>query len=617
MNKSKLLTIILFCTLSFNLLAQEVSKEDRSLAIKDRINEALHAMRSLDHKQIIVVPHRGLWGKPGVPETSLRAIKECYEAGYMFCEIDVVITKDRELVLSHDMQLNRTTDAPPTFTTYGGVHDPGNFFRSLNYHTETLNSVPNANGDIYPSFPALKDLHYKDRFGNITTEKLNTLAEAFDYCKGKELILALDVKAVNMADPAIKREYFEIFKIALELARDKGVLHQIIFKPGSSGQVIAGELKLHLASAGVWEEFAAHTNVILINIIGNAFPLATDKEYLDGWFAVPSLIAVEHIYKNPEDGLLVPIPDLGNLSVIEYTKKNGRKTGIFHPWPTDASGTPVGRGRWTPGYIIQADEDYSDANAWYVRKQPEGTYLIRNLDTNGYLSVYGSYFDYGVYIVQSYTIGGASERWVAKKIQERIYYLTSLCSGMNIGMRYDSKEPGEYVIQTNSTDLSYQWVFFPEDFSVGEKLHGFYKIQDMTTSKYLGVEGYTTSKDANIVAQDNADDPAGWWSIEQVEGGPYILKNVNSQFCVAVENRSSQNGAHLVQTSVPERMRGHCFWRMIKTDGGFYFRNVFDGMFLTIKDGYFVIQKVPVHGSGHPDTNMSWRLIPVEYGVSN
>ena len=117
MNKSKLLTIILFCTLSFNLLAQEVSKEDRSLAIKDRINEALHAMRSLDHKQIIVVPHRGLWGKPGVPETSLRAIKECYEAGYMFCEIDVVITKDRELVLSHDMQLNRTTDAPPTFTT--------------------------------------------------------------------------------------------------------------------------------------------------------------------------------------------------------------------------------------------------------------------------------------------------------------------------------------------------------------------------------------------------------------------------------------------------------------------------------------------------------------------
>ena len=313
-------------------------------------------------------------------------------------------------------------------------------------------------------------------------------------------------------------------------------------------------------------------------------------------------------------------PQIGSKWKIEEVKYDTSLKDGFYTIVNSRSDLYMmvyGKGRWTPGYIIQADEDYSDANAWYVSKQPEGTYLIRNLDTNGYLSVYGSYFDYGVYIVQSYTIGGASERWVAKKIQERIYYLTSLCSGMNIGMRYDSKEPGEYVIQTNSTDLSYQWVFFPEDFSVGEKLHGFYKIQDMTTSKYLGVEGYTTSKDANIVAQDNADDPAGWWSIEQVEGGPYILKNVNSQFCVAVENRSSQNGAHLVQTSVPERMRGHCFWRMIKTDGGFYFRNVFDGMFLTIKDGYFVIQKVPVHGSGHPDTNMSWRLIPVEYGVSN
>ena len=328
---SILLIVVLFCSEMFG---------------QDRVSEALLAMRSLEHKQIIVVPHRGLWGTPGVPETSLKAIQECYEAGYMFCEIDLVLTKDKQVVLSHDMQLNRTTDAPPTFSTYGGVKDPGNFFRSLNYYTTTDNSVPDPEGNMYPSFPALKDLHYKDRFGNVTDQHLNTFEEALSYCQGKEIILALDVKAVNMTDPEIKSEYFEVFKLALTLASKYKMLHQVIFKPGSSGQVIAGELKAYLEGFGLWEEFYSHTNIILINIIGNAFPLATDKEYLDGWFSIPSLIAVEHIYKNPLDGLLIPLPDLGNLSVIEYTKKNGRKTGIFHPWATNEGGTPVGRGAY-------------------------------------------------------------------------------------------------------------------------------------------------------------------------------------------------------------------------------------------------------------------------------
>ena len=233
---------------------------------QDRITEALNAIKSLDHKQIIVVPHRGLWGTPGVPETSLKAIQECYEAGYMFCETDLVLTKDKQLLLSHDMQLNRTTDAPPTFSTYGGVIDPGNFFRSLNYYTTTDNSVPDPNGNLYPSFPALKDLHYKDRFGNVTDQNLNTFEEALSFCQGKEIILALDVKAVNMTDPVIKDEYFEIFKMAIELASEHKMLHQVIFKPGSSGQVIAGELKAYLEGSGVWDEFT-HRLILCLSIL--------------------------------------------------------------------------------------------------------------------------------------------------------------------------------------------------------------------------------------------------------------------------------------------------------------------------------------------------------------
>lgn len=308
--------------------------------------KALFALKSMDHKQIIVVPHRGLWGTPGIPETSLRAIKEAYDAGYMFCEIDLVLTKDKEIVLSHDMQLNRTTNAPPTFSTDGGSNDPGDFFRSLNYNTSTINSVPDENGDFYPSFPALKDLFYKDRYNNITSEKLNTFEEALNFCADKDIILALDIKATNLAEPVIKKEYFEVIKIVLELCNKKNMLHKIILKPGSSGQVKVSELKEYLMSAGLWNEFSLYTNIILINIIGKAFPDATNKEYLDEWLSVPSLVGVEHIYKDYTDGLITPNPTFENKSIVQYTKEHGKKTGVFHPIPTDVSGTPGGRGHY-------------------------------------------------------------------------------------------------------------------------------------------------------------------------------------------------------------------------------------------------------------------------------
>lgn len=312
-----------------------------------KVCQALSALKSMDHKQIIVVPHRGLWGAPGVPETSLKAIKEAYNANYMFCEIDLVLTKDKKVVLSHDMQLNRTTDAPPTFSTDGGTKDPGNFFRSLNWNHPTIGSVPDANGDIYPTFPALKDLHYKDRYGNVTEEKLNLFEEALDFCQDKDFILALDIKATNLlSSVTIQHEYFEVIKNALEMAKSRNMLHKIIIKPGSSGQVIVSELKSYLDSFGLWKDFSQHTNVILINIIGVAFPLATNRSYLDSWLEIPSVIGVEHIYKDYKDGLITPNPDFGNISIVQYTKQKGKKTGVFHPIPTDVSGTPGGRGHY-------------------------------------------------------------------------------------------------------------------------------------------------------------------------------------------------------------------------------------------------------------------------------
>ena len=144
----------------------------------------------------------------------------------------------------------------------------------------------------------------------------------------------------------IKNEYLEVMKLTLELAKTKGCLHQIIFKPGSAGQVTLPEIQNYLNQYNLWDTFSKLTNVVLIDIMGNAFPLATNKAYIDSWLSLPSLIGVEYIYKNPQDELIIPKSEFGNKSIVQYTKDKGFKTGVFHPTPTDETGSPGGRGSY-------------------------------------------------------------------------------------------------------------------------------------------------------------------------------------------------------------------------------------------------------------------------------
>lgn len=227
-----------------------------------------------------------------------------------------------------------------------GSSDPGNFFRSLKFSVNTLNTVPDAFGSPYGSFPSLKDLYYKDRYGNLTNEKLNTFEEIVNYCKDKDIIVSLDIKVSDINDPIIKNEYLEAIKLSLEISKSNNFLHKIIYKPGSAGQVTVSEIKNYLLGYNLWDAFSKQTNVVLINVMGNLFPLATNKAYLDAWLSLPSLIGVEHIYKNSSDELLQKKPEFGNKSIVEYTKSKGIRTGVFHSAPTDELGAAGGRGNY-------------------------------------------------------------------------------------------------------------------------------------------------------------------------------------------------------------------------------------------------------------------------------
>ena len=307
---------------------------------------AVWGLKNDEKHKVITIPHRGVWGEPNIPESSIASAQRAYDLGYMFIELDVIMTKDKKLVLCHDQQTNRMTDLPKTFSADGNLYDNGSFFRSLNWNTTTDHSVPNTFGDSYTSFPAIKDAHYVDRYNQTTNIKLNTLQEAFAWANGKEVILTIDIKTGSLNDPIIKNEYMEAFGLCLQAAEAANCLPSIIFKPGSAGQVTVAELQAYLTGINQWENFSKKTNVILINIIGGSFPMATNKAYLDAWYDLESLVAVEQIYKKSNDDLLIPRPEFGNKSIIEYTQDKGFRTGVFHPIPTNERGAPGGRGNY-------------------------------------------------------------------------------------------------------------------------------------------------------------------------------------------------------------------------------------------------------------------------------
>ncbi|MBQ6300292.1 MAG: glycerophosphodiester phosphodiesterase family protein, partial [Bacteroidales bacterium] len=65
---------------------------------------------------VVVVAHRGDWRN--YPENSLPAIESCIRMGVDVVEIDLKLTKDSVLVLSHDRTLNRCTTGSGPISDY-------------------------------------------------------------------------------------------------------------------------------------------------------------------------------------------------------------------------------------------------------------------------------------------------------------------------------------------------------------------------------------------------------------------------------------------------------------------------------------------------------------------
>ncbi len=165
----KLIKIFAFCAVSVMLMScceQPVAKMGGEGSRADRI---VHEMNNPNSTYVLVASHRGDWRN--YPENSIPAIESVIRMGVDIMELDLKLTKDSVLVLSHDKTIDRMTNGKGLVSDY--------------------------------TLAELKEFKLK-RAHNVTTDSLRitTFREALEVCKDR-IVINVD-HAQNYYDEVLK-----------------------------------------------------------------------------------------------------------------------------------------------------------------------------------------------------------------------------------------------------------------------------------------------------------------------------------------------------------------------------------------------------------------------------
>ena len=143
-----------------------------------------------------VCGHRG--HSSGAPENTLAALRAAKAAGATTAEIDVVLTKDDQIVLAHDLTLDRTTDgrgliAERTAAEIAAL-DAGSWFG------------PEFAGEPMPSLPEVIDFAKLENLGLVVEIKerfrvdrlIECLAELLEATGGRDDVLLISFDHIDL-----------------------------------------------------------------------------------------------------------------------------------------------------------------------------------------------------------------------------------------------------------------------------------------------------------------------------------------------------------------------------------------------------------------------------------
>lgn len=193
--KRILLFFVLLTSLSLVACCNDAKKCDSG----SRIETILKNMHDATTNQVMVISHRGDWRN--YPENSIPAIESVIEMGVDIVEIDIALTKDSVLVLSHDKTIDRCT------TGRGRVSD---------YTYEELQKF------------YLKSAHGARSSFDL---KIPTLREALEVCKNRVMV-------------NIDKGY-DYYDMALALTEELGVSNQVLIKGSKPLATVKEKLATH------------------------------------------------------------------------------------------------------------------------------------------------------------------------------------------------------------------------------------------------------------------------------------------------------------------------------------------------------------------------------------
>ena len=207
----------------------------------DKIVAALHDAST---RYVVVVAHRGDWRN--YPENSIPAIESVIRMGVDVMELDVKMTRDSVLVLSHDWTLNRTT------TGSGNISD-------YTYEQLLAFDLKRGHGIAIPGL------------------KIPTLRQALEVCKDR-IVVNVD-------------QGFDYYDQVLAITEELGMTDQVLIKNGQPLDKVQQRMSRH-----------AHKMMYMpvVSVAGGS-DMTTFNSYLASPKAVP--IAFELCFDTLDDNV--------------------------------------------------------------------------------------------------------------------------------------------------------------------------------------------------------------------------------------------------------------------------------------------------------------------------
>ena len=322
---------------------------------------------------LYTVPHRGLWDRDtgngpgsGPPENSVSAVQQAYNNGYSFVELDVMMTKDQEIVCSHDYPTFRTTNS--------------------NDHNQYVFNTDQS---------LLAQLNLIRRNGTVSGDTMMTGGGLLDVIDNSGLILVLDPKepigryvsgsCVEFCDNEYYKKVNWLLLVAkfLDDANDANLLGRIAVKtflfpneildgvtevnPNTKETKSAQGLGISLMSQVLWIPMlisSQHDNNIN-NLLG-VVQSWNSSDY------APMLFYIETDFKNASDVQIQPFQEYQNI--MHYIADVvGIRSGLFAEEPIAPRGNYT---RWAVGKMKNSGADRRADLPWVLSNTYSGYMVI-------------------------------------------------------------------------------------------------------------------------------------------------------------------------------------------------------------------------------------------------